>query len=108
MKDDDVVTTVRGLKDWIWIIVVVATASVANMGAMYQIRWSLSQDMIDLDRRWQDRTLKMTAEIRQDIDAVRGSIPPDWFRQMVQDNKDQLRRMEERLDDIERRGAPNG
>ena len=88
-------------RDWLWLLVVVAGASVANMGALHQISSNLQDDMLGLDRRWQDRTEALANGIKNDLEAIRSSIPPDWFRQMVDRNQERIDEIERRVDALE-------
>lgn len=56
------------------------------------------QDRIDrLDDKWQERLLVVTAAIKQDINRVESKIPPDWFRQMVENNQRKIDELESEL-----------
>lgn len=56
------------------------------------------QTRIDnLDDKWQERLLVVTAEIKQDIRSVESKIPPDWFRQMVENNQRKIDELESEL-----------
>jgi hypothetical protein len=81
------------VRDWLWLIVIVSGASVTNMGMIYSVSLGLRNDMLELDQRWQDRTEKLTISITEDIKEIRKQIPPDWFREMVDRNTEEIFRL---------------
>jgi len=93
--------TLLHTKDWIWLVLVVAGASVANMGALHQISSSMRKDMYELDKRWQDRSEQMQKDLRQDIATLQSSIPPDWFRAMVETNQRKIETLAKEVDRFE-------
>jgi len=89
-------------KDWVWLVVVVAGASVGNMGALHQISSSMRSELYELDKRWQERSAQMQKDLRQDIATLQSSIPPDWFRAMVETNQRKLESLSKELDRFEK------
>ena len=84
------------LSSWQWISLmgVVCGAGVWNVSQMWQ-----------LDTRWQNRIESIVtaintkietsdSEIMQEIAETRRSIPPDWFRTMVDENRKLITSME--------------
>lgn len=80
-------TPVR-LTSWQWITLIVIVAGAA-VSTHYRID--------ALDDRWQTRTVNIVTEIRKDIARVEGKIPPDWFRAMVEENKQDIKDLESEL-----------
>jgi hypothetical protein len=79
---------------WITLISLITTGVATNLILIYSMAGGL-QDRIDsLDDKWQQRLLVVTAEIKQDIHNVESKIPPDWFREMVENNTREIRDLE--------------
>lgn len=90
------------VRDWVWIVAVVATASTANMAALYRVSSGQTEALIELDEKWQARTREVTKELRSDIHSIRDGIPPDWFHEMVRQNQQDIRQLR---DEIRNQGA---
>lgn len=86
------------LRDWLWLITIIAGAAVSNVTFIYVTAEFNRSDMLSqmerLDGRWQKRIGDITADIRSDlvdlrsdVKGVKESIPPDWFRKMVERNQ---------------------
>ena len=99
-------------KDWIWLVVIIAGASVANISGqfkmkddlqtqMLKIKEDMNNQLLTLDRRWQDRQVDQAKSFRSDMAALVASMPPDWFKKMVEANRDELKDLRDRLNRIE-------
>ena len=86
-KTPDRSFVVLDTKTWIWLIALIVGACMANVGAMQALDW-----------RWQTRTEQLSREIREEIKEVQRSIPPDWFRKMVEANAEAIKKLDERMD----------
>ena len=76
---------------WAKLVALVASAVAAFFAMFLQSQAT----MHELDVKWQNRIVELTREIRHDIKDVETKIPPDWFRKMVEHNK-------QSIDDLER------
>ena len=75
----------------IWqLISLVASITISAGGVGF---WQSSQ-MWELDRAWQERIGKITDDFGDKIETVQQSIPPDWFRTMVERNQAEIKRIE--------------
>ena len=74
---------------WVSLIIVIAGTGVWNV-----------QQMWSLDNRWQERSAKMQADIRNDIIRVEGKIPPDWVMRMVEQNERDISRLREKFEEL--------
>lgn len=84
-------------RDWLWLVVLIASA----IGAHY---WQFGR----LDEKWQVRTdqlardfrteqTKLSDSIHAEIAEVRKTIPPDWFRSMLDRNSEEIQRVENQM-----------
>lgn len=87
-------------RDWIWLIIVIVGAATANLGLIYSQSWSMYDRIDQLDEKWQERTVQMSTRIRNDIENVRMSIPPDWFRKMVEANESEIRALRKEVAEL--------
>jgi hypothetical protein len=82
---------------WITLISLITTGVATNLILIYSMAGGL-QDRIDsLDDKWQQRLLVVTSEIKEDIQSVESKIPPDWFRQMVENNQRKIEELESKF-----------
>lgn len=93
-------------RDWLWIIVVVASATSANAWAIFQMGGTVSDtlrvEMRMLDERWQERTLEMKDDLSGDILRVEnrvGQLPPEWLLDQVTANRRKIEELEQKLNE---------
>lgn len=91
--------------NWVSLIVIIASASVANIGGIHSMathnREEFRTEMLAMDQKWQDRTDILATQIRTDLKEIKNSIPPDWFRQMVESNATHIEKNAEQIDKLE-------
>ncbi len=92
-------------RDWIWLLTVIVGAAVANMGSLHMIQSNLNKDMRDLDEKWQTRTERLARDLKLDLKEVKDGIPPDWFRQMVEQNRIDLRELRQQVNEHKHNGG---
>jgi hypothetical protein len=79
---------------WLTLISLITTGVATNLILIYTMAGNLQTRIDNLDDKWQERLLVVTAEIKQDIRSVESKIPPDWFRQMVESNQRKIDELE--------------
>ena len=94
--------TFLNTSEWVWLVVVIATASVANMAGLHAISTGLRDEMLDLDSKWQQRSEAMQRDIRSDLKELQQAIPPTWFRDLVSANQLAIKEHDKRLDQLEK------
>ena len=83
-------------------------AVVSNITFIYatasQNRIEMMEQVERLDNNWQERIVEVVREVKEDLDdvksevkEVRKSIPPDWFRKMVEKNQRDIEELRKQL-----------
>lgn len=99
-------------RDWIFLIITIAggTAAVFGMhmrtsGRIAEVSAraavNLQSAITNMDEKWQGRVDALARDFKADLTDIKRSIPPDWFRQMVDDNKRHIELLEQRIHELE-------
>ncbi len=85
---------VLSTSQWISLLLTVAGMIAAGIWGAHTIETRLGEKIVEMDQRWQKRTLELSRELRMDIKGVEDKIPPDWFRAMVDANARAIKDLE--------------
>lgn len=99
------------LSSWNWIGLIAMMAGA--VGTFYAVQFQNNQyatTLIEkLDTKWQQRVSQMVddvkhdiAEVKADVDDVRSSIPPEWFRKMVEANQAMINENTKRMNELDK------
>ena len=81
----------------------VTAGVVANLSLMYNLNTATRNEMVKLDRAWQDRVASLHLSLAQDLHDLEQRIPPTWFRDIVAANKVEIDRLKERIVELEKK-----
>ena len=79
---------------WVTLIGMIAGGVGTNLILIYSMGLQIHSRIDSLDNKWQERVMEVHSEFRSDIKDLSGRIPPDWFRKMVEQNSDDIQRIE--------------
>ena len=109
-RQEGVQESVRlSVSTWLTIGGMMAAGIAANLALIYGMAGQIQSRIDKLDLRWQERTLTLTRELKSDIRDVENKIPPEWFRDMVTRNTNEIERLEDEMHrDFVRKGDLKG
>ena len=81
----------------------VAAGVTANLSLMYNLNTATRNEMVKLDRAWQDRVESLHLSLSQDLHDLEQRIPPTWFRDIVAANRVEIDRLKERIVELEKK-----
>ena len=79
---------------WITLIAMIVGGVAANLALIYGMSQNVQDRMDVLDEKWQTRTIQMSTRLELKIEKVASSIPPAWFRNMVESNRNEIQGLE--------------
>lgn len=89
-----------GTRDWIWLITIVVSACISMVIMQYQAKADMTDRIISLDEKWQNRTENILKDIQNEIKEIRMVVPSTEF---VTENRARIVSLEKQANSLEQR-----